>query len=357
MTSARKGPFVVLEGPDGSGKTTLANALIAVGFEYDHCGPPEKNARSYFMDALERHSVPAVIDRLHVGSFVYGNVFRGMDDLSEFDYWTIEGTLMANGAVLIYCSPPTAVMDADIALGPDSPDATIYENPDKQAEVRARYREFMNTRNRLINWRYDWTIPGSLEQMVKRCRQFADGRLAVRDYVDSVPALGNVVNPSFVFVGDQPGTRPRHLRYAKERGYTPEQTQKFMRRLYTMAGLDQVFGGHSAGPYLHMALTSSGLDIWDYAVFNSVQLDGRRLADFTTGWWHNVETVALGRNASAELTKAGITHRVVPHPQHVRRFHYKRVGDYGRALQGAKPWTCDTDYCKDQEWGYVLQSE
>ena len=34
---------VVLEGPDGGGKTALANELVRHGYTYHHEGPPPKN--------------------------------------------------------------------------------------------------------------------------------------------------------------------------------------------------------------------------------------------------------------------------------------------------------------------------
>lgn len=42
--------------------------------------------------------------------------------------------------------------------------------------------------------------------------------------------------------------------------------------------------------------------------------------------------VALGRNAAAACTAAGISCGVVPHPQHGRRFHHRRSSEYGELI-------------------------
>ncbi len=49
----------------------------------------------------------------------------------------------------------------------------------------------------------------------------------------------------------------------------------------------------------------------------------------------NPLVVTLGRNAQAECVKAHIPFGAVPHPQYIRRFHYRRAVDYGRLIARA----------------------
>src|SRR5688500_988429 len=82
VTSIR--PHVIIEGPDGAGKTTLAEHLVKHhGYRYHHEGKPEH------VDMLVRYAEvfleqtasgqPVVFDRLHLGELVYGNILRGKD--------------------------------------------------------------------------------------------------------------------------------------------------------------------------------------------------------------------------------------------------------------------------------------
>lgn len=63
--------MIVVEGPDGSGKTTLAHRLAQLrGLRYEHAGPPEEgidHVRWY----LDRTG-PYVWDRFHLGEETYG---------------------------------------------------------------------------------------------------------------------------------------------------------------------------------------------------------------------------------------------------------------------------------------------
>lgn len=81
------GKVIILEGPDGGGKTTLAQYLCTeADFDYKHEGPPppDRDQLEYYktilFDALESpHNT--VFDRLYLGECVYGPIIRGVDRL------------------------------------------------------------------------------------------------------------------------------------------------------------------------------------------------------------------------------------------------------------------------------------
>lgn len=338
--------LVVLEGPDGSGKTTLAEALGREGYEYAHCGAPEKPAFYYYMDGLRSTQGPTVMDRFHVGSYVYGTAFRHMDDLSDYERWTLEGTVLGQGGVMIYTCPPAHVTAKNLERGPDNEEATIYEVPEKQLEIRQLYEHFMSRRTQLPLINYDYSsAPNALEAVVANVkmlhRQFEREAMLPPD----VPVVGNIVNPKYVFVADEPSTRPKILQRSRQLypGDAAKQ-QRFQTGVFAMADYyNKVpFQKCTSGRYLHLTLTTADIPLTDYCIFNSRLLEGQEIAQYlgpdvfesSAPGWKNAEVVALGNEADKRLTVAGFPHRTVPHPSYWKRFHYRDIYGYAKQLKG-----------------------
>jgi hypothetical protein len=334
------GPYIVFDGADGTGKTTLAKEVARrTGAGYVHCGPPDRPALEYYLRKLRSVEGPAVVDRLHLGSYCYGLPFRNTADLTEFEEWLIEGFLWAHGALLVYCTVPPDVVDRNLARGPDNADAVIYEDPGKRAEVRRLYEERMLT-TELLSVRYDYTSCG---HVFDTAASYAESMLYSmyrrRSGLPEFDALGNTVDPRLVLVADRPHWYGRAL--ARNRG------RLFMERVSgrsTGLALDTESDRH-----LYMALKSAGLKLGDICLFNSVQGDERTLATYSLDLPDKLlspssrpglDVVALGRNAAAELSRveAAYGYRMVPSPSHVRQVHYKDVAKYGAAISGERQW-------------------
>lgn len=105
--------IVILEGPDGAGKTYLANELQnAFSLAYHHEGPPPEDvsALQYYGDILESmRGKDVVIDRFALGERVYGPVLRGKDGLGEDGWRVFQRLAAAVGAIQIVCLPPPEV--------------------------------------------------------------------------------------------------------------------------------------------------------------------------------------------------------------------------------------------------------
>lgn len=102
---------IILEGPDGSGKTYLANALSQVyGYRIvktDRPMPGENLFKTYtdaLMEALRDHR-PVVFDRHYLGESVYGPIMRGIDTLGDQGKALIERIVAARGVRLLICLP------------------------------------------------------------------------------------------------------------------------------------------------------------------------------------------------------------------------------------------------------------
>ncbi len=309
--------IIVLEGPDGSGKTTLAKTLEGYGYAYEHRGTPDCEAlRFYLTPVVSRWRDPLVLDRLHIGSYVYGTIFRSGDDLNEFERWVLEGSLLARGAVVVICRPPTEVMDANLKKRPVDAVAKVYEALEMREPVRSLYDSY--TTSTLPSAIYDYTresAEGLIDRVhdLRRAMYCTGSGPILRSWLPAdVPALGNVFTPSRILVGD--------LSMQSACSVSP----------WVSDSSRYVFG----------ALRAARHDFGDMCLLNSLLLDDREVSDFVdpTLVIGNPAWVALGRYASERLHRLGVSHTTLPHPQHWRRFHYAQMTTYGQMLCGDVDW-------------------
>ena len=106
-----KYPIIVLEGPDGSGKTTLAKMLVdEYGFAYRHLTYRFKDRMHlYHWAALElclkdAETGPVVLDRWWPSEIVYADVFRGG---SKWPLWPrmLDRVALKHGVTYVWCIP------------------------------------------------------------------------------------------------------------------------------------------------------------------------------------------------------------------------------------------------------------
>jgi len=101
---------VIIEGPDGAGKTTLAQQFVKSGLKYHHEGPPPAGCSVFdhymsFLDRCDAAGVGMVLDRFHIGEIVYGSILRGSSGI------TVEQAMVISSRVdrIILCLPPWPV--------------------------------------------------------------------------------------------------------------------------------------------------------------------------------------------------------------------------------------------------------
>jgi hypothetical protein len=109
-------PVIIIEGPDGVGKTTLCDALAqrflgsCTIVHSVHYGPPpgDEPTALYYWDEVDNilglaKSGPVIVDRFHVGEMVYGPILRGDAGMSLDEACVIDMRLQAIGAMMCHC--------------------------------------------------------------------------------------------------------------------------------------------------------------------------------------------------------------------------------------------------------------
>jgi len=283
--------IVVLEGPDGAGKSTLAQTLKNAKIpgwrpQYFHVGPPSAEQLKG-QDALLRHygsilellgrGKSAIFDRLAYGERVYGPIFRGRDALGDLGWKVFKRLLTATDAVQILCLPPYEVAKATWASGRE-------ELLKKEEQFLASYRAYMNAPE-TWDFVYDYTKPDALPDLLKLLTE------RQQNPRKTLPpgAVGNP-NATFLFVGDQ-----------------------------SASDLDlPFFATGASSAYLHLALWEAGYGEHELAFTNAYTTRGQqRLIP-----WDHRKIITLGDRALKACNAQGIpVHGRMTHPAYWRRFH------------------------------------
>lgn len=100
---------IIIEGPDGAGKTTLAKVLCsALSMDYHHEGPPPQGVKPYdhYRNVYRELTHPTVIDRFHLGEIVYGPLLREKSGLAPAEVFELNRIIEARNGRVIVCLPP-----------------------------------------------------------------------------------------------------------------------------------------------------------------------------------------------------------------------------------------------------------
>lgn len=153
---SRSTRIVILEGPDCSGKTTLANSQAFQDFMYHHQGPYAGDPYHETLDAVGgalRVHRSVLFDRLHLGEQVYGPIYRGVDKLGDFRREILDGFLKRHSAVVVLCLPD---LDVSLKLWRARRDAGQEMLTDEEQYV-AVHKAYLSLKTTLPLVHYDFT--------------------------------------------------------------------------------------------------------------------------------------------------------------------------------------------------------
>lgn len=290
---------MILEGPDGAGKSTLARQLAAEvpDCELLHRGPPKDHLLTEYeqplIDYLPGEGRNIVCDRWHLGEWVYPQVLNRESTATPVLRHHIEMFLHARGAVIVYVTQPVTTLMRRLE---DRGDDLIGAK--HVIRLRQLYEKaIMDTMLPVIG---NGTSPGTI------------ARIAQREELNATIVAGNGSYvgwhvPSIWLVGE---------RTAFERPYPP------------------AFGPYPAtsGDWMLNALDTHVRRWWLHFGFANAYEENLRDHYGRLGY---PQVVALGHKAHNELNKAGVPHGAVPHPQYVRRFHHREQRWYTDLIQSA----------------------
>lgn len=141
--------IIVLEGPDGGGKTTLSESikgLFPTRFHSLRCGPPGDDAFGEYASIVDQAAQLSeagkivVVDRLHLGELVYGLIFRGHSQITMDQAREIDRRLDQHGTIKAAVMPSTAeLVRRQIARDGGAPDKKSGATVGHTRGIRARY--------------------------------------------------------------------------------------------------------------------------------------------------------------------------------------------------------------------------
>lgn len=103
--------LIILEGPDGSGKTTLATKISKqTGYPILHFAQPKTDEEKqgmfdeYYKLARKNYTKNVILDRCWYSEMVYGPIMRDKSYITYPQMYLLEQQLCKHGAMLIYCT-------------------------------------------------------------------------------------------------------------------------------------------------------------------------------------------------------------------------------------------------------------
>lgn len=139
--------FVILEGCDGVGKTTLANLLIYRGYKSLHFNyDPSLSIKEKYQKILSKdYGENIVLDRSFISEMVYGPLKRGYSRLSDRDFSELLQLLNKRGGRVVLLDAASEVIQHRLQKRNDASDKNMDIN--LITNIRNLYKQILSYRN------------------------------------------------------------------------------------------------------------------------------------------------------------------------------------------------------------------
>lgn len=289
--------IITLEGADYTGKTTLANELVKLGFAYRHEGPPETTDLFTHYTSLLMGVQPGqdvVFDRLHLGELAYGPAMRGRSLISTYQARLLNRLLFARGGILVLCTAAPAA----IISGWRARQRTEYV--DGQAKLERVIQAYVGLwLDELKGHPQVWRYP------LQNWKGQADA------YAAQLQSLKSISVDLTAVYGAAGAPRAKYL-IVGERVNGPWDVAFHADRCSSL--------------FLNHALWRAGYREPELLLVNAVDHRGksRDFSPLAVGR----TVVALGRVAQRACQGLGVPHLAAPHPQYWKRFKQGQEASY-----------------------------
>jgi thymidylate kinase len=309
--------LIILEGPDGSGKTVLAERLMSRieatypsprSPEYIHKKRPSEGSllAEYLRpiaDYMPRSGRTLVLDRWHLGELVYPEMTDRETLASFVEFRYLEMFLRSRGAIVIRVDTnPSATLQVIHERAEHEPlEERVLE---QQSSFSRAYKS-----TKLRSMTYDRSQDTS-DTAIDVLIAAALGAELDTPMLHKNPTYVGPSHPAVVLLGDQRNVRTDHFEYPT--AFVPESA--------------------TSGHFLMNALPKNWLE---YGLFGFMNANEGHPVSIFDETYVEPKWVVLGREAekalrnSSEIESFG----VVPHPQYIRRFHHHARDRYGMEIQ------------------------
>lgn len=304
--------MIILEGCDGTGKTTLAKKLIKdLGLTYFKKSVPEGDPFQDYLKTIGEAEPTYIFDRLYLGERVYPQVKPNRTPMALTKKQLLERLLNAKGAILLLCHGTNdQILETFLSRGEDF--ITFDEAKKVNSLYRVEYTQAMVYHKIAIN-------PKELtEQTYQDLLTYLKAKLEKSQELHkrSLKFLNNGYSyhdEKVVLVGDKPSLKTlfdEQHRYAFS-GY--EGSSLFLAECL----------GETSNPYRYYITNACkfGGQLTD----KDISLLAEELSDFK---FPPSRLVAMGTEASTALKKLGIKHEYTFHPQYWKRFKSKHRTEF-----------------------------
>ena len=156
--------YIIVEGPDGAGKTTLVNHILAAnpGAFLAHFGKPATDEEAFnywkvYLQYVKDHEKEAVVilDRSWYSDMVYGPVMRDREEMTRDNMELLEMAVIAcGGGIILYCTGRPDVLWRRCKERGE----TFVRTSEQLRRLHDRYEEVMRFPKYLPVVRYDTTV-------------------------------------------------------------------------------------------------------------------------------------------------------------------------------------------------------